>query len=273
MRRPGSMAQPVVDGGAWSGALARMRARLAMDGLHVVLPISTAVFDRELAPLGGPRLAELLDGAGGALVLADGGPEFFAGFRRAASREDASADAAPRDPLDDHTRRCVARAVSDALTPEGDQVRYRIVHPFDPVGASPLPFQRLGRAAGLPAAGPLGIQIHPRFGPWWAYRGLVILAGSSLVFETEPPLAPSCPGCAAPCVAACPGRAVVAGAELHIARCAAHRLAQDECALACAARSACPVGTTHRYPDAQLAFHMTASLAHIRRWTARATPA
>jgi epoxyqueuosine reductase len=267
------------DAVAWSSLVARLRARLAVDGLHIVLPISADGFDRELAAVGGPRLGDLLDGAEGAFVVADGGPEFFGGFRREGSAGGGAEGGGPGNPLDDHTRRCVAGAVSDTLALEGGRVRHRIVYPFDAAGAAPLPFQRLGRAAGLPEAGPLGLQIHPQFGPWWAYRGLVITAGTSLVFQSEPPLAASCPGCRAPCAAACPAEAVDAAGEFHIARCAAHRLAeeeqeqQEECARSCAARSACPVGVVHRYPDAQLAYHMTASLTQIRRWSARATSA
>ena len=52
---------------------------------------------------------------------------------------------------------------------------FEVFHPFASERVH-LPFQRLGRAAGLPPPGPLGVQVHPRFGPWWAYRALVALA-------------------------------------------------------------------------------------------------
>jgi len=38
------------------------------------------------------------------------------------------------------------------------------------------------------------------------------------------------------------------------------RLAAEACRLSCAARIACVRGPVHRYSDAQLAFHMAASM-------------
>ena len=75
------------------------------------------------------------------------------------------------NPLDRFTRAAITAARRAAL---GHPGRARLLFPFtDSVPA--LPFQRLGRAAGLGAPGPLGLQIHPSYGPWWAYRGLIAL--------------------------------------------------------------------------------------------------
>src|SRR5690606_40292919 len=38
---------------------------------------------------------------------------------------------------------------------------------------NPLPFQAIARAAGL-APSLLGLDLHPRYGPWIAYRALVL---------------------------------------------------------------------------------------------------
>lgn len=243
--------------------LDRVRAHLAAEGLHIVLPLGAAAFDREAAAVGAPAMSLLLEGASGAVVVGDGGPEFFRRF----GRDSVIAGPSSGHPLDDHTRRSVGGAVGAAL----DQiagVRHRIIYPFDGgdggLPSRPLPFQRLGRAAGLGEAGPLGIQVHPRFGPWWAYRAVVLLAGPGLSIEAEAPLAAPCLGCEAPCTRPCPGHAVVAGNDFAITRCASHRLTAEACATSCAARLACPVGADHRYPAEQLAFHMTASLTQIR---------
>jgi epoxyqueuosine reductase QueG len=121
--------------------------------------------------------------------------------------------------------------------------------------------QQLGRAAGLPAPGPLALQVHPRFGPWWAYRAFAVVG---LALPPEAPLTETCPTCPAPCVTACPGEAVrVAGFSLD--RCADRRRLDEKCGYSCAARLACPVGATACYPAAQLRFHMAASLVQIRR--------
>ena len=94
------------------------------------------------------------------------------------------------------------------------------------------------------------------FGAWWAYRALIALD------RPPPPAEPpgdACAGCPAPCVSACPGRAV-SWAGFDIQACHTHRLADLNCRESCAARLACIRGPEHRYSDAQLAFHMRASM-------------
>jgi hypothetical protein len=147
----------------------------------------------------------------------------------------------------------VEAAVPAALAPLG--AGHAVWFPF--AGAKPVvPFQRLGRAAGLGGPGPLGLQIHPVFGPWWAYRALVLVDVE--LPEAAPP-GDGCAGCPAPCVAACPAGAVrLAG--FSVPDCHARRLAAEPCRLSCAARIACVRGPEHRYPDRALAFHMAASM-------------
>jgi hypothetical protein len=228
--------------------LATLRAELAGEGLHIVRTVDQPALDRRGLAL---SLAALLPGAAAGLVIGDGGPEFFARFR-------AHSPGGAGDPLDRYTAQVVPAAIRRALA--GSDCRWAVRFPFS---SEPplLPMQRLGEAAGLPPAGPLGIQIHPQFGPWWAYRGFAVL---SVPLAQEPPLPAVCPGCPAPCIAACRGQAVSA-AGLEIARCARHRLADPACELSCAARVACIAGPGHRYPDDQLGFHMAASLRSVRR--------
>jgi epoxyqueuosine reductase QueG len=160
-------------------------------------------------------------------------------------------DGAP-NPLDRYTARVVSAAARAALAPLG--VAHAAAFPF---GAHPLiPFQRLGRAAGLGGPGPLGLQIHPEFGPWWAYRGLGVVARP---LPAAPGPGDGCAGCDAPCVAACPARAVARGG-FDVAACHARRLVAEPCRLSCDARIACVLGPAHRYRDVELAFHMRASL-------------
>jgi hypothetical protein len=225
--------------------LARIRAALAEEGLHIVRPVSQAAIDKAAIPL---SLMELLAGARTGLVIADGGGAFFSRF---AGR----ADRAVADPLDAYTRAAIPAALGRVIAPTA----FVVYFPF--ARAPLLPMQRLGRAAGLPPAGPLGLQIHPQFGPWWAYRAFAVLTEA---IPDEPPLASVCEGCPAPCVPACPGLAV----ERHgfgLERCLAHRLIDPACHHACGARRACPVGAAQAYPAEQLSYHMAASLVHLRR--------
>jgi ferredoxin len=191
-------------------------------------------------------------------VVGSGGGELFDAFLGAPE----AADGRP-DPLDRFTRATLEEAARAALEPLG--VAHVELFPFVGEGAgparTPIPFQRLGRAAGLGGPGPLGLQIHPVYGPWWAYRGLVVV-------DTDLPAAPApgdgCAGCAAPCVEACPAGAVQRSGFV-VAACHARRLTAEPCRLSCAARIACVRGPEHRYAEAELAFHMAASMPRVRR--------
>ena len=226
------------DPGSTAPLLHALRERLATEALHIVLPLSAAAFD-EVVGAGAPRAGELVDGAAGVVLIGDGGPRFFARFR------DAAPYASGVDhPLDDFTRACVTSAVTDVLAPL--ELPFQVMFPFGGSGrGGALPFQRLGRAAGLPEPGPLGLQIHPEFGPWWAYRALVIVPAA---LDAEPSLLPWCPPCERPCVRGCAiHRAVDDGMP-----------AQTVCGDDCGARARCPVGREHAYPPDQIAFHLRA---------------
>jgi hypothetical protein len=156
--------------------LARLRERCRAHGLNLVLPVDVARFDAEALRRGGVRLADCWPAVGAAVVIADGGPGFFEAFARASpasAERDRSARSAP-DPLDGFTVARVREIASEVFDdPAGTS--WRVLFPFahePPV----LPFQQLGMAAGLPAPGPLGLQIHPTYGPWWAYRALLLSA-------------------------------------------------------------------------------------------------
>ena len=215
----------------------------------MVVPLGAAAFDAACAPVSALTLGGLLPGARAAAIVGSGGPAFFDRF---ASGSPEAGDGAPH-PLDRFTKRTADSAAAAALSALG--VAHAVYFPFD--GAEPLiPFQRLGRAAGLGGPGPLGLQIHPVFGPWWAYRALVVV---DRALPPRPPIGDGCAGCHAPCVAACPAHAV-ARAGFTVAACHARRLTAEPCRLSCAARIACVRGPEHRYTDAQLAFHMVASM-------------
>jgi hypothetical protein len=232
-----------------------LRRHLGDAGLNVTLSLSAAAFDAACAPVSSVRLAQLHAGGKSALLVGSAGRVFFERFLAATGGADGRSS-----PLDRFTRAAVEGAVKAVLDDAGDQgaeaeAGYRIFFPF--VDSQPaLPFQRLGQAAGLGPPGPLGIQIHPRFGPWWAYRALIVL-GTALPDEPAP--GDGCAGCDAPCVAACPAHAV-AVTGFVFASCRAHRLEDPACHFACAARSRCIRGPEHAYGARQLAFHMSASM-------------
>lgn len=254
--------------------LEALAAACARAGLHVIRAVGQATLDRAGVDL---RLGELAPGAVAAVVLGDGGGDFFARFRAAPE----ATDGAP-DPINRYTARVVRALVAEVAVgltarfpfdvppagpaeprpPAGSAEPLPAARPAGPSGPL-LPLQRIGMAAGLPPGGPLGLQIHPRFGPWWAYRALVLC---DRPLPEAQPLASSCTGCPAPCVSACPGGAVAPGG-FAVGRCGAHRLVHAPCADNCSARRACVVGREHAYGDAQLGFFMAASLRTLRAWS------
>jgi len=212
--------------------LERLRESFAGGGLFIVLPMDVEMV-RELVP-----------GARGAVLVGDGGGTFFSRFLAEGAGEEG-------DPLDSYTRRVVRRVVEEL-----GEAALAIFHPFAGEKVH-LPFQRLGMAAGLPAPGPLGVQVHPRFGPWWAYRALVTLA---VPVASEGPMAASCPECAGPCVNDCREHAIGGGRWL-----AGELRGQIVCSDACGARLRCPVGPDACYSPEQIAFHARARRAMAAR--------
>jgi hypothetical protein len=228
---------------------------LGKRGLDVWISLDAPTFDGACAPVAPAlTLASLLPAvpsAMSALVVGSSGRAFFAGFERSSE----AADGRP-DPLDRYTRVVVNDVARTSLGPFGVTFVTRFPFVGQTESGGPIPFQRLGRAAGLAPASPLGLQIHPIFGAWWAYRALLVVDVS---LPATTPLDDGCAGCPAPCVDACPGHAVHVGG-FDIAACHTHRLASPPCHSSCVARLACVRGPKHQYTEAQLAFHMAASM-------------
>jgi len=134
-------------------------------------------------------------------------------------------------------------------------------------GPLPIPLQRLGQLAGCSYPSPLGLDLHPVYGPWFAYR-VAFLIGTELQL-TEPGMVGSpCEGCAdRPCVAACPASAVAPDHSLDLERCIAHRLVpRSGCTDRCQSRLMCPVGRTWQYSEAQLRYHGDRSRESLMQW-------
>ena len=156
------------------------------------------------------------------------------------------------DPLDSWTRQALAQVAS--------ALGARAIFPF---GGPPFhPFMRWAERAGSVHRSPVGLLIHPEYGLWHAYRGL--LAFASRIALPPPDDRPSpCAACAEkPCLSACPVGALGPGGY-DVAACKAH-IAQpagaDCLGLGCRARRDCPVGTAYRYAPTQAEFHMRAFL-------------
>ncbi len=139
----------------------------------------------------------------------------------------------------------------------------RLLYP----GSAPIPLQKLGRWAGWASPSPIGIDISPRYGPWFAYRA-AFLVDAPLEYTKTFTVNSPCDDCEPkPCIRACPGRAVARDQEIAMDRCLPQRLVDPQgCGVSCRSRLACPVGEKWRYPKEQIRHHGSRSLASLQQW-------
>lgn len=155
------------------------------------------------------------------------------------------------DPLDRWTR--------NVIEPIAASVDGLALFPF--AGPPYRPFQRWAERAEGVRQSPIGIQIHPEFGLWHAYRAAILLRDAIDLPRREQ--AHPCDTCGdRPCLTHCPVNAFTS-AGYAVDRCVDHVVAlQNEsgsCSqVGCLARLACPVGTAWRYHPEHARFHMRA---------------
>ncbi len=139
----------------------------------------------------------------------------------------------------------------------------RLLYP----GPALIPLQKLGRWAGWASPSPIGIDISPRYGPWFAYRA-AFLVDAPLEYTKTFTVNSPCDDCEPkPCIQACPGRAVTRDQEIAMERCLPQRLVDPQgCGVSCRSRLACPVGEKWRYPKEQIRYHGSRSLASLQQW-------
>lgn len=187
------------------------------------------------------------------ILVGNAGPAMWHAF--AATRKTG------QNPLDDWTRRLLDEIAS--------AVGATALFPFD--GPPWLPFQRWAQRADNVHPSPTGPLIHPTFGLWHAYRGVLALAETIEIpaIQSQPSPCETCPD--KPCLSACPVDALAPG-TYDVPACVAHlgSAAGIDCLSgSCQARAACPVGSDYRYVPDQNRFHMH---AFLRRVSAVAPP-
>ena len=191
-------------------------------------------------PKAGDRLPEA---ARFVILIGNAGREMW--WRFAHERDPA------RDSMDDWTRHAVGQLARD--------LDAAALFPFD---TPSLPFLTWARRAGAGHISPLGLNIHPAYGLWHAYRAALAFP---VAFDIPPssPGAHPCEACAAkPCLSACPVSAFSA-AGYDVDSCAGHVASPngEGCrTTGCLARHACPVGRAFAYNPPQAQFHMRAFL-------------
>ena len=179
------------------------------------------------------------------LLVGSAGPAVWEHFSKSPEFE------LPQHPLDNWTE----RVVGEIAAWQGAEAVY-------PFGGPPYwPFQQWGLRCRNMSTSPLGVLVHRRYGPWFAFRGALLYAQdvtSGLPHVEEGP----CPSCEdKPCLDACPAGAITRehGFEADTCRNYVRENANHDCAeRGCLVRHACPYGRDYAYLRPQASFHMRA---------------
>ena len=162
------------------------------------------------------------------------------------------------NPIDDFTVQTMQHWFEECHA----QNTYEIIYPGD----CAIGLQRLGQLAGWHHATPFMVGIDREWGSWYAYRA-VLLADTG--FEPTKPIvsASPCKTCKGRvCIASCPG-AALEGGHFDFGKCVSYRKqAGSSCKATCLARTSCPVGSIHRYSDAQIKHSYSISMRAIERY-------
>jgi epoxyqueuosine reductase QueG len=175
------------------------------------------------------------------ILIGNAGPDMFRRF------------SSERDPdlhkMDDWTR--------TVIDPLANDLEAKAVYPFD---NPPHPFLTWAKRGGAGHASPLGLNIHPIYGLWHAYRAALFFPFAFDLPKHDAGSHP-CESCSdRPCLDACPVSAFD-GKYYDVIACGQHiatSLGIDCMTSGCKARLACPVGQGFTYPQKQIHFHMRA---------------
>ena len=186
-----------------------------------------------------------MPGARYGVLAGNAGPEMFERFSRECDPLN--------DALDDWCRKVLGRVAG--------RLGAKVFFPFD---KPHLPFQDFARRAGAGYCSPLGLNIHPVYGLWHAYRGLLVFTRQPEGLQPLPVQENPCSSCKTgeglPCLEACPVGAFD-GKTCDVNKCRTYLLkvrAKSCLNEGCKARLACPAGAQYRYSKAQMQFHMAA---------------
>lgn len=210
-------------------------------------PFLMAIQRASFMPLGwfAPKPEDAVpEGTRFVILVGNAGPAMFTRFARERNPQ--------VDLIDDWTVETVGRLAADL----GASALFPFHKPY-------APFLTWARRGGGGHVSPLGLNIHPHYGLWHAYRA-ALLFPVELDIPTHNAGPHPCEACATkPCLTACPVNAFTAAGYDTVA-CANHlRTSEGEqtcLAKGCLARHACPVGRDFTYSPKQANFFMRAFL-------------
>ena len=184
------------------------------------------------------------------ILLGNAGPDMFRRFAR------------ERNPATDKVDHWTQEVVDELAT----DLEAKAVFPFD---LPALPFLTWARRASVGHTSPLGLNIHPSYGLWHAYRA-ALLFPVAFDLPKQSAGAHPCESCEEkPCLTACPVNAFN-GTSYDVDGCATHVGSADgvDCFdNGCLARRACPIGQPFAYHPYQAQFFMRAFVEARRKST------
>ena len=246
-----------------NATLQAVREAAAPYGLNLVAALPTERYDQVASEQ--YRAASIAPGASSIIVIGNGGRGLWDALKRHAQERPGWMER--EHPLDDFTREIVENRIAPAARARGSCT---IVFPFVGDTSATLSFMQLGKLAGLAGPSIIGVSVHPRFGPWLAFRAALLVdelieePGEALGFDP-------CPSCTArTCITACPVGAVSFENGWDIPKCLTHRVeVEPDCETRCHSRVGCVLGPEHRYSDDELAHHQRRALKAMRPWYER----
>jgi hypothetical protein len=243
-----------------SSILETIRSAAQISGLNLVAAAPSDRYDELVVPQ--YRVSAIAPSARSLILIGNGGGSFWKAFQHYIG--DNPGWMARDNPLDDFTRVVVERDLSAPLTYA--RIDHAIIYPFMNNGPT-LNFMAAGKAVGLSGPSILGVMVHPVYGPWIAFRAVIVMnevidaPSEALGFDP-------CPSCTVrSCIPACPANAVSFPQGWDIPRCLTHRVeVEPDCTPRCHARAGCVLGPEHRYPDDELAYHQMRALRSMRAY-------
>jgi methylmalonic aciduria homocystinuria type C protein len=227
---------------SWQNARDVLSERLAPLGFEVLGAVASDVYNASLDDKLAAYRIELAEHDGPSVALVIGNtrrlwPLFLEAFATTTLADEA-------DPLDAYSRRHVGAAAERLGSELGvvSSVRFS----FDPP-PNTVAIQRLTALAGVAEVSPIGLCVHPAYGPWFSLRAAVVLGVAGPGASTP---AATCSGCASrPCLG--PRERVMALGTAGFSR----ELLAEHWQSWLAMRDACPIGRGQRYGDAQVRYH------------------
>ena len=152
------------------GLLQDIRAALAPVGLNLIGTTPRSDYEALVPPQ--YHIEQQFPETQTVVVIGNGGGEFWGHFREYAKVRPNYLQQ-HEHPLDDYT----VEVIRARLTPLLDtaRARYRLIYPFQFFSGLTVSFMHLAQAARLSVPSILGVQIHPRYGPWIAWRAAVLI--------------------------------------------------------------------------------------------------